>query len=203
VRKKIMAPHEKGERIMYDYIVIGAGSAGCVVASRLTEDSNITVLLLEAGGPDDRENFHIPVAFARLFKTECDWGYYTEPEPHLHNRRLCWPRGKMLGGSSSHNAMIYIRGHRAIYHRWEALGNPGWGYETVLPYFKKSQHQERGASAYHGTGGPLNVADLRDANPLSSAFVETCVERRFPYNDDFNGAVQEGCEYYQVTQKEG
>jgi choline dehydrogenase len=188
---------------MYDYVVIGAGSAGCVVASRLTDDPNTTVLLLEAGGPDDREEIHIPVAFPQLFKTECDWGYYTEPEPHLHNRRLCWPRGKMLGGTSSHNAMVYIRGHRAIYDCWEALGNPGWGYATVLPYFKKSQHQERGASTYHGTCGPLNVADLRDANPLSSAFVDACVERGLPRNDDFNGAVQEGCGYYQVTQKEG
>jgi choline dehydrogenase len=188
---------------MYDYIVIGAGSAGCVVASRLTEDPHTTVLLLEAGGPDDREAIHIPVAFGQLFKTECDWGYSTEPEPHLHNRRLCWPRGKMLGGCGSHNAMIYIRGHRAIYDHWEALGNPGWGYETVLSYFKKSQHQERGPSTYHGTGGPLNVADLRDANPLSCAFVEACVERGLPRNDDFNGAVQEGCGYYQVTQKEG
>jgi choline dehydrogenase len=198
-----MGPHEKEERMMYDYIVIGAGSAGCVVASRLTEDPNTTALLLEAGGPDDREEIHIPVAFGKLFKTECDWGYYTESQPHLNNRRLFWPRGKMLGGTSSHNAMVYIRGHGYIYDRWAAAGNTGWGYDDVLPYFKKSQHQERGASQYHGVGGPLNVADQRDTNPLSCAFVDACVERGFPRNDDFNGPVQEGFGYYQVTQKEG
>jgi choline dehydrogenase len=189
--------------MMYDYIVIGAGSAGCVVASRLTEDPNTTVLLLEAGGPDDREEIHIPVAFAKLFKTECDWGYYTEPQPHLNNRRLFWPRGKMLGGTSSHNAMVYIRGHYSIYDRWAADGNHGWGYADVLPYFKKSQHQERGASEHHGVGGPLNVADQRDTNPLSCAFVDACVERGFLRNDDFNGEEQEGFGYYQVTQKDG
>jgi len=188
---------------MYDYIVIGAGSAGCVVASRLTEDPHTTVLLLEAGGPDDREDIHIPVAFGKLFKTECDWGYYTEPQLHLNNRRLFWPRGKMLGGTSSHNAMVYIRGHGHLYDRWAAAGNEGWGYADILPYFKKSQHQERGASAYHGVGGPLNVADQRDTNPLSCAFIDACIERGFPRNDDFNGPVQEGFGYYQVTQKEG
>ena len=107
----------------------------------------------------------LPVAFAQLFKTECDWGYYTEPQPHLNNRRLFWPRGKMLGGTSSHNAMVYIRGHRSTYDRWATDGNVGWGYADVLPTFKKSQHQERGASDYHGVGGPLNVADQRDTNP--------------------------------------
>ena len=190
-------------KAMYDYVVIGAGSAGCVIASRLTEDPNTTVLLLEAGGPDDREEIHIPAAFPQLFKTECDWGYYTEPQPHLNNRSLFWPRGKMLGGTSSHNAMIYIRGHRYIFDRWAEAGNEGWGYEDILPLFKKSQNQERGASEHHGVGGPLNVADLRDTNPLSCAFVDACVENGFTRNDDFNGPEQEGVGYYQVTQKDG
>lgn len=188
---------------MYDYIVIGAGSAGCVVASRLTEDPNTTVLLLEAGGPDDSENIHVPVFFGRLFKTEYDWSYYTEPQHHLHNRRLYWPRAKVLGGCSSHNAMIYNRGHRYTYDRWAEDGSEGWGYTDLLPYFKKSENQERGASLYHGVDGPLNVADLRDVNPLSSAFVEACVELGFKQNNDFNGLEQEGFGYYQVTQKNG
>ncbi len=188
---------------VYDFVVIGAGSAGCVVASRLSEDPDTTVLLLEAGPPDDREEIHIPAAFAQLFKTECDWGYYTEPEPHLNNRRLFWPRGKMLGGTSSHNAMVYIRGHQYIYDRWADAGNEGWGYEDILPYFKKSQNQERGASEHHGVGGLLNVADQRDTNPLSCAFVDACLETGFTRNDDFNGLAQEGVGYYQVTQKDG
>lgn len=188
---------------MYDYIIVGAGSAGCVLANRLSEDPSIKVLLLEAGGPDSRREIHIPVAFSKLFQTPCDWAYYTDAEPQLENRKLYWPRGKVLGGSSSLNAMIYIRGHRRDYDRWAELGNPGWSYDEVLPYFKKSQNQERGPSEYHGTGGPLNVCDLRCANPLSQAFVEAAVEAGFARNSDFNAASQEGFGLYQVTQQNG
>ncbi len=156
---------------MDDYVIIGAGSAGCVLANRLTEDPRVRVLLLEAGGPDNKQEIHIPAAFAKLFKTPLDWAYETEPQPHLGNRRLFWPRGKMLGGSSSMNAMMYIRGHRADYDGWRDQGNQGWGFAEVLPYFKKLEHEERGASEYHGTGGPLNVADLRTVNPLTRAFL--------------------------------
>jgi choline dehydrogenase len=188
---------------MYDYIIIGAGSAGCVLANRLSEDPRIKVLLLEAGGPDARKEIHIPVAFSKLFKTPCDWAYYTDPEPQLGNRSLYWPRGKVLGGSSSINAMIYIRGHRADYDQWRDLGNPGWGYADVLPYFKKSENQEHGASEYHGASGPLGVCDLRTINPLAAAFVAAGEEAGFKRNSDFNGECQEGFGFYQVTQSNG
>lgn len=188
---------------MYDYIIVGAGSAGCALANRLTEDSTTTVLLLEAGGPDDIQEIHIPIAFSRLFKSPIDWAYETEEQPHLHNRRMYWPRGKVLGGSSSINAMVYIRGNRRDYDHWRALGNEGWSYADVLPYFKQAENEERGASEYHGTGGPLNVADLRTLNPLSQAFVEAGIEAGIPLTNDFNGPEQEGVGFYQVTQKQG
>ncbi|MGB0387954.1 MAG: GMC family oxidoreductase, partial [Ardenticatenaceae bacterium] len=187
----------------YDYIIIGAGSAGCVLANRLTEEGNSQVLLLEAGGPDKKQEIHIPAAFSKLFKTEVDWAYETEPQTGLGGRQLYWPRGKMLGGSSSMNAMIYQRGHPNDYEDWAKLGNEEWTYEDVLPYFKKSENQERGASKYHGTGGPLNVADLREANILSKTFVEAGVQAGLGRNDDFNGPQQEGVGLYQVTQKKG
>ena len=189
--------------MMYDYIIVGAGSAGCVLANRLTADPHTRVLLLEAGGPDKKQEVHIPAAFAKLFKSPCDWAYYTEPQQKLNHRQLYWPRGKMLGGSSSMNAMIYIRGHRDDYDRWHELGNVGWAFSDVLPYFKKAEHQERGASEYHGTDGPLNVSDLRSINPLSRAFVEAGQDLGFTINADFNGAEQEGFGFYQVTQKGG
>ncbi|HEY3566659.1 MAG TPA: choline dehydrogenase [Thermoanaerobaculia bacterium] len=188
---------------MVDYIIVGAGSAGCVLANRLTEDPDVKVLLLEAGGPDKKQEVHIPAAFSKLFKGPCDWAFHTEPQENLGSRKLYWPRGKMLGGSSSMNAMIYIRGHRKDFDRWRDLGNEGWGFADVLPYFKKAEHQERGASEYHGTGGPLNVADQRSINPLSHAFLAAAGELGFPGNDDFNGAEQEGFGFYQVTQKGG
>jgi choline dehydrogenase len=188
---------------MYDYIIVGAGSAGCVLANRLTEDPAIKVLLLEAGGPDSRKEIHVPAAFSKLFLTTCDWAYYTEPESHMENRKMYWPRGKMLGGSSSINAMIYIRGNHQDYDQWHELGNLGWSFADVLPYFKKSENQERGASEYHGTGGPLNVSDLRCINPLSQAFVQAADENGLARNPDFNGAAQDGFGFYQVTQREG
>jgi choline dehydrogenase len=187
----------------YDYIIIGAGSAGCVLAARLTEDPQVRVLLLEAGGPNTPKESRIPAAFSKLYKTAVDWNYSTEPEPHLNGRQLYWPRGKMLGGSSSINAMIYIRGNALDYDRWESLGNPGWGFADVLPYFKKSENQERGSSAYHGTGGPLNIADLRYVNPLTRAFLSAAGELGIPSNPDFNAQVQDGAGLNQVTQKNG
>jgi choline dehydrogenase len=188
---------------MYDYIIVGAGSAGCVLANRLTEDPQTSVLLIEAGGSDKKQEIHIPAAFSKLFKTSYDWAYFTEEEPQMANRKLYWPRGKVLGGSSSINAMIYIRGNHYDYDSWRDEGNEGWGYADVLPYFKKGENQERGPSEYHGTGGPLNVSDRRYTNPLSLAFVEACKELNIPANDDFNGATQEGAGLFQVTQKNG
>ncbi|HEV3038298.1 MAG TPA: choline dehydrogenase [Candidatus Angelobacter sp.] len=187
----------------YDYIIIGAGSAGCVMANRLSEDPAIKVLVLEAGGPDTPRDIHMPIAFGKLFQTACDWNLHTEPEPCVSGRSLYWPRGKMLGGSSSMNAMIYIRGNHKDYDQWRDLGNPGWGFSDVLPYFKKAQNQERGPSEYHGVDGPLNVADQRSPNPLSEVFIEAAQEAGFSRNPDFNGASQEGFGLYQVTQRGG
>jgi choline dehydrogenase len=188
-------------RKTYDYIIVGAGSAGCVLAARLTEDSAASVLLLEAGGRDTAREIGIPAAFPKLFKTKVDWNYTTEPEPHLNNRRLYWPRGKVLGGSSSINAMIYIRGNAADYDAWENAGNTGWGFSDVLPYFRKSENRESGADQFHGAGGPLNVADLHLVNPLTRAFVAGAQEIGIAANPDFNAAAQDGVGLYQVTQK--
>ncbi len=187
----------------YDYIVIGAGSAGCAIASRLTEREDNSVLLLEAGGPDDQKDVHIPVAWANLMQSSVDWDYKTTPQKHCHNRVIDMPRGKVYGGSSSINAMIYQRGNPADYDGWAALGNEGWSWEEVLPYFKKSQNQERGESECHGVGGPLNVADLRDPNPLALAFVEAAQQIGLSKNDDFNDGEQDGFGLFQVTQKDG
>ena len=192
-----------GKSKTYDYIIVGAGSAGCVLAARLTEDLRTRVLLLEAGGAGGAKEIRIPAAFSKLFKTGVDWNYATEPEPHLHERRLYWPRGKVVGGSSAINAMIYVRGNRADFDFWRDLGNAGWGFEEVLPYFKKSENQERGASEYHGVGGPVNVADPRYVNPLTRAFLAAAGEIGIAHNPDFNGEVQDGAALYQVTQKNG
>jgi len=188
---------------MFDYVIVGAGSAGCVMAARLSEDASARVLLLEAGGPDTRSEIHIPAAFAKLFRSDCDWNYATEPQPRLANRRLYWPRGKVLGGSSSINAMVYIRGHRSDFDAWAAAGNPGWAFADVLPFFQRAEDNQRGSSDFHATGSPLAVSDLRSPNVLSRAFVEAGVELGFPRNPEFNGASQEGFGFYQVTQKRG
>jgi len=188
---------------MYDYIIVGAGSAGCVLAHRLTEDASLSVLLIEAGGQDAKPEFHIPIAFAKLFMSSYDWAYQTEPQPHLNDRPMYWPRGKVLGGSSSINIMVYIRGHEDDYNQWRASGNIGWGYTDVLPYFKKAERQQHGGSTYHGSAGPLHVADLRSPNVLSRAFIKAGMQFGLSRNDDFNGAVQEGIGIAQVTQKRG
>lgn len=188
---------------MYDYIIIGGGSAGCVLANRLSEDPDNKVLLLEAGGPDNNKYINIPTAFYKLFRTQFDWGYYSTAQDALLGRRIFMPRGKVLGGSSSINAMIYIRGNKEDYNEWEALGNPGWGFKDVLPYFKKSEDQQRGESDYHGKGGPLSVTDPISPNFMSQLFLKSSQEIQYPQNPDFNAEKQEGFGLFQRTVKKG
>ena len=188
---------------MYDVILVGAGSAGCVLANRLTADGARRVLLLEAGEPDRRAEIHIPAAFSKLFQSEADWNYRTEPQAHLGGRSLYWPRGKVLGGSSSINAMIYIRGHHADYDGWAAAGCDGWGYADVLPYFKRSEDFAGGAGPYHGAGGELRVEPPRSPSAFGEAFVEAATRRGVQRNDDFNGATQDGVGWYDLTQRGG
>ena len=188
---------------MYDYVIVGAGSAGCVLANRLSAEPSIKVLLLEAGGPDASAFIHTPAMMGFLPDGVFDWRYRTVPQLHCNLRRFPWPRGRTLGGSSSINYMIYIRGHAADFDHWAELGNKGWSYEDVLPYFKKSEHNERMENRFHGRGGPLNVADHRFRHPLSEMFVAAAQETGVISNDDFNGASQDGCGFYQLTQKDG
>jgi choline dehydrogenase-like flavoprotein len=189
---------------MTDFIIVGAGSAGCVLAERLSQNPKNHVTLLEAGAPDSSVLIHCPGGLALMAQTtQNNWAFETVPQPQLNGRRGYQPRGKTLGGSSSINAMIYIRGNAKDFDNWEAMGNPGWGYKDVLPYFKKAENNERGADAYHGVGGPFNAANLRSPNPYSAHFVTAGVEAGYPENLDFNGADQEGVGVYQVTHKNG
>jgi len=187
----------------FDYVIVGAGSAGCVLAARLTEDPEVSVCVLEAGPPDTVENIHVPMVFGQLFKTQVDWDYSTAPEPFVDGRRIYLPRGKTFGGSSSLNAMIYIRGNRADYDEWAADGATGWSYSELLPYFKRAEDYERGESEYHGVGGPLSVSVGRSKNPITDAFVQAAQEAGLAHNDDFNAAEQDGVGVYELTQREG
>jgi len=187
----------------YDYVVVGAGSAGCVIASRLSEDAAVSALLLEAGGEDTRPEIHEAAKGISLLGSEVDWGYQTEPEAGYAGRRIGCGRGKVLGGSSSINAMVYIRGNPRDFDHWSQMGCPGWSFAEVLPYFLKSEHQERGASAWHGVGGLLNVSDVASVPPLYAALIQAAVEIGYPLNPDFNGHTQAGAGMYQLTVKAG
>lgn len=193
--------------MVFDYIIVGAGSAGCVLANRLSTDPTVTVLLLEAGGPDTKMEVHIPAAYSKLNGTAVDWGFWTEPQMALNGRRMYQPRGKTLGGCSSTNAMAYVRGNRHDYDDWAALGNAGWSYNDVLPYFIRSEHNEQISqldARYHGQNGPLNVTfATRFRTPLADAFVESCQQTGIRANHDYNGAEQEGTGLFQFTIKDG
>ena len=185
----------------FDYVIVGAGSAGCVLANRLSADGRSTVLLLEAGPRDTDFWIHVPLGYGKLFaRTDVNWAFQSEPEPTLNGRRVFTPRGKVLGGSSSINGLVYIRGQREDFDSW---GVPGWGFEDLLPYFKKSEDQSRGANAWHGVGGPLAVSDLPDRHEICDAFIASAMALGIPRNDDFNGATQEGAGYYQATARNG
>jgi choline dehydrogenase-like flavoprotein len=188
---------------VYDYVIVGAGSAGCVLAARLSEDPDVRVAILEAGGPDTRPEIAMPIAFPMLLKSSVDWDLLGEPEPGLGGKRLYLPRGKVVGGSGSINAMIYVRGNRADYDGWAAGGAHGWSYDEVLPYFKRSEDNERGEDAYHGVGGPLSVSDSRAMSPLIETMIEASVLAGHEHNTDFNGAQQEGVGRFQLTQRDG
>jgi choline dehydrogenase len=187
-----------------DYVVVGAGSAGCAVAARLSEDPGVRVVLLEAGGRDRNPWLHVPIGYAKtMYHPTLSWNLMTEPEPNLEGRRVPWPRGRTLGGSSAINGLLYLRGQPADYDHWRQLGCTGWSFEEVLPFFRRSEDQERGASELHGVGGPLAVSDLRDRNPLAESFIAAAVELGLPHNTDFNGATQEGAGLYQTTSRTG
>ncbi len=189
---------------MYDYVIVGAGSAGCVLAGRLTENPATRVLLLEAGPPDDADEIHIPAALNLLFQSTYDWNFQTVPQERAAGRSIYWPRGRTLGGSSSINAMIYVRGSRYDYDTWrDEYGCEGWGYTDLLPYFLRAEGNSRGASAFHGASGPLSVQDPRHSSPLTAAFVDSARQSGLEANDDFNGPRQDGVGFYQVTQRGG
>jgi choline dehydrogenase len=189
---------------VFDYVIVGAGSAGCVLANRLSADGKHSVLLLEAGPADTNLWIHIPLGYGRLFKEKTvNWMYQTEPEPGLGGRTIFQPRGKVLGGSSSINGLLYVRGQHEDYDRWRQHGNLGWGFDDVLPYFKKAENQQRGADDFHGVGGPQPVSNLSHADPLSAAFIAAAAETGIPENADFNGATQEGAGFFQTTTRYG
>jgi choline dehydrogenase len=197
------AQQDLPERIEADFVVVGAGSAGCAVAARLSEDPATRVVLLEAGGVDKNRWIHIPLGFGKTFADpSVNWCYETEPDPGAADRRVFWPRGKVLGGSSSINGMVYIRGQAEDFDHWRQLGNTGWSFEDVLPYFRRSEHQVRGADAFHGAGGPLCVSDVAQ-HPICESFIAAATQLGFPRNDDFNGASQDGVGYHQTTTRNG
>ncbi len=186
----------------FDYIIIGAGSSGCVIANRLSENPNVKVLLLEAGGPDTKPEIADPALFTSLWGSEVDWKYLTEPEPRLNNRQIAWTRGKVLGGSSAINALLYVRGNKRDYDLWTELGNKGWGFDDVLPYFKKSENYDLGANIYHGTGGPLNIKQkvAKESAPAELAFIQACTEYGFHGPVDFSSGEQDNaCGFHQIT----
>src|ERR1700686_1441807 len=198
------AANRSAEVLEFDYVVVGAGSAGCVLANRLTADGKTSVLLLEAGPKDTNIWVHVPLGYGKLFKEKAvNWMYQTEPEPGLNGRQVFQPRGEVLGGSSSINGLLYVRGQHEDYDRWRQQGNSGWGYDDVLPYFRKAEHQQRGADDFHGVDGPLPVSDLGHPDPLSAAFIAAAAESGLPKNPDFNGATQEGAGFLQTTTRYG
>nr|WP_176244126.1 choline dehydrogenase [Pseudoruegeria aquimaris] len=187
-----------------DYVIVGAGSAGCVLANRLSADPKTKVVLLEAGGRDTNPWIHIPVGyFKTMHNPALDWCYKTEPDPGLNGRSIDWPRGKVLGGSSSLNGLLYVRGQPEDYDRWAQMGNPGWSWQDVLPLFKRAECNERGADAFHGAEGPLSVSDMRIQRPICDAWVEAAQAAGYPFNPDYNGATQEGVGYFQLTTRNG
>jgi choline dehydrogenase-like flavoprotein len=187
----------------FDYVIVGAGSAGCVLAARLTEDPSVRVCLVEAGPPDAADEIHLPAGSLAISLSKYDWGFISDPEPGLGFRQRILPRGRTLGGSSSVNAMVYIRGNRADYDGWSALGFQGWGFDDVLPYFLRAEDNERGASEWHGAGGPLRVSEGRSRHSTCAAFIEAAVQAGHSPTDDFNGPAQDGVGWYQLTQRDG
>ena len=195
---------ETGGDFVADYVVVGAGSAGCAVAARLSEDPSVSVVLLEAGSRDWYPWIHIPVGYFKTMGNPAfDWCYKTQADPGLNDRRLSWPRGKVLGGSSSLNGLLYVRGQAEDYDRWRQMGCEGWGWDDVLPLFKRAEDQERGEDDYHGVGGPLTVSDMRLSRPICDAWVEAAQAAGYPFNPDYNGASQEGVGYFQLTARKG
>jgi choline dehydrogenase-like flavoprotein len=188
----------------FDYVIVGGGSAGATLAGRLSEDREATVCLLEAGGPDNSVLIQAPIGIVAMLPTRINnWAYHTVPQPGLNGRIGYQPRGKALGGSSSINAMVYVRGHRWDYDHWASLGNEGWSFDDVLPLFRRAEHNEQFDDEWHGQGGPLNVTYPRHTSPLNQMFIEAAAMQGLPLNPDYNGARQEGAFMYQVTQRDG